>query len=115
MSELELTEHQQLDISMTYGLLFSLSMTSDYCDGIKPILTAKRAKNLHSKALFLESDCNSFLKAMQYEFLKSMNKEQQQIFLQSLEIFKDLCYSLLGLSAEQQDEIKEIIKKISNN
>lgn len=114
MSELELTEHQQLDISMTYGTLFALSMCNDYLDGIKPILTAKRAKNLHSKALFLEADCNSFLKAMQYEFLKSMNKEQQQVFLQSLEIFKELCYSLLGLSVEQQDKVREIISQLAN-
>lgn len=113
MSELELTEDQQLDIAMTYGLLFSLSMTSDYLDGIKPVLTTKKAKNLHSKVLSLESDCNSLLKAVQYEFLKSMDTQQRGIFLKSLEIFKDLCYSLLGLDPEHQDKVRDLINQIN--
>lgn len=113
MSELELTEDQQIDFSVLYGCLFSLTLCAEYLDGLKPILKERNAKNTHSKVIEAENICIAIKNTVHYEFMKTLNKHEQEVFLKAVDMHSETIYTMFALDIDKQKLVWELIESLN--
>jgi hypothetical protein len=113
MSELELTEDQQIDFSVLYGSLFSLTLVTDYLDALQPILKERNAKNTHTKVIEAENVCNALKNIVQYEFMKKLSSVERDIFLKAVESHSETVYRMFALDLDKQKLVWELIENLN--
>lgn len=115
MSELELTEDRQMTFALIFGVLFSLRLTTDYIDGLYPIIDGNNSNWVKNKAKGAEKACNTLKTVINREFQKTMDSHTKEVFNKAFDIQQDLVYSVLGLDPEHQDKVRDLILKLNNN
>lgn len=65
MTDIELTEEEQMILAVAYGTLFSLSLVTDYFDGIEPIMISRRANYALNKNKEAQRACISLKEVIQ--------------------------------------------------
>ncbi len=113
MSEDLLTEVQQAEFAVLYGTLFALSLLSEYSHAIQPILSDRNARNVHSKVLSLEKDCDAVKATIKHEFMKTMNDHQRSMFEKAIELHSETVYRMFSLDVDKQRRVWGLINQLN--
>lgn len=106
-----LTETQEHEFAVLFGTFFALSLSSDYLDGVKPVIEP-RSKYVYNKVKSAEASNDALLKVIKREFLKTMTDREKKVTLDAIEEQKQFIYNIFSLDSKDQDRVKGLIKKI---
>lgn len=112
-TEQNLTETEEASFQLLYGFIFSMSMASEYIDGIKHMLQSAGGRNALSKVLSAEETLKSLKGTIWHHFTKNMPREQVVVFEQAIESHSETVYKMFSLDPEKQREVWNLIEELN--
>jgi len=112
-TEQNLTETEEASFQLLYGFIFSMSMSIEYMDGIKPMLQAAGGRNALSKVLSAEETLKSLKGTIWHHFTKNMPPDQVGVFEQAIESHSETVYKMFSLGPDKQRRVWNLIEKLN--